>query len=72
MRGYTETQITDFARSAREQNLAAAEGTKQTIGTTEVDGQKYPEGESTTAPTRSTTENSWLSTKRSSRSAPTL
>jgi hypothetical protein len=38
MRGYTEAQITDFARSAREQNLAAADGTKQTIGTTEVDG----------------------------------
>ncbi|MFD3746458.1 haloacid dehalogenase-like hydrolase [Nocardia sp. NPDC058633] len=38
MRGYTEAQVTDFARSARRQNLAAAEGSKQTIGTTEVDG----------------------------------
>ncbi|MEV0434048.1 haloacid dehalogenase-like hydrolase [Nocardia sp. NPDC050413] len=38
MRGYTEAQIIEFARSARQQNLAAAEGTEQVVGTTEVDG----------------------------------
>lgn len=45
MRGYTEAQITDFARAARAQNLAAAEGTEQTIGTTKVDGwvRYYPQ-----------------------------
>ncbi|MEV0686092.1 haloacid dehalogenase-like hydrolase [Nocardia sp. NPDC050378] len=45
MRGYTEAQITDFARAARAQNLAAPEGTKQTIGTTKVDGwvRYYPQ-----------------------------
>ncbi|MEV0076143.1 haloacid dehalogenase-like hydrolase [Nocardia neocaledoniensis] len=45
MRGHTEARITEFARAARAQNLAAAEGTKQTIGTTKVDGwvRYYPQ-----------------------------
>lgn len=36
--GYTPAEITEFASQARTQNIEAAEGTKQTIGTTEVTG----------------------------------
>lgn len=36
--GWAPEEIVDFADQARAQNLAAAEGTKQTIGTTEVTG----------------------------------
>lgn len=36
--GYTDDEIVEFASKSREENLAAAEGTKQTVGTTEVTG----------------------------------
>ena len=38
MAGHTEDEITEYARAARAENLAAAEGSDQTVGTTEVDG----------------------------------
>lgn len=36
--GYTDDAIVEFASKSREEHLAAAEGTKQTVGTTEVTG----------------------------------
>lgn len=36
--GYTDDEIVEFASKSREENLAAKEGTKQTVGTTEVTG----------------------------------
>ncbi|MFF0636537.1 haloacid dehalogenase-like hydrolase [Nocardia sp. NPDC004151] len=36
--GHTPAELTDYATQARAQNLAAPEGTEQTIGTTKVDG----------------------------------
>ncbi|MGW2661184.1 HAD family hydrolase [Nocardia tengchongensis] len=43
--GHTPTELTDYATQARAQNLAAPEGTEQTIGTTKVDGwvRYYPQ-----------------------------
>lgn len=38
MAGYTEAEIEDFARTARTEALAAPEGAKQRVGTTEVAG----------------------------------
>ena len=36
--GYTDDEVEAFAATSREENLAAPEGTKQTVGTTEVTG----------------------------------
>lgn len=36
--GYTDAEVMEFARQARDQNLAAAEGTEQRVGTEDVTG----------------------------------
>ncbi|WP_336250341.1 haloacid dehalogenase-like hydrolase [Stomatohabitans albus] len=38
LHGYTDAEVQDFARQAREENLAAPEGHKQRIGTQDVTG----------------------------------
>ncbi|MFG1785413.1 haloacid dehalogenase-like hydrolase [Rhodococcus oryzae] len=45
MGGHTVDEVTEYARAARTENLAAPEGAEQTVGTTEVDGyvRYYPQ-----------------------------
>jgi hypothetical protein len=43
--GHTEAEITEYAAAAKKQNLSAAEGTEDTVGTKKVDGyiRVYPQ-----------------------------
>lgn len=45
MGGHSVDEVTEFARAARAENLAAPEGAEQTVGTTQVDGyvRYYPQ-----------------------------
>ncbi|MFC7449089.1 haloacid dehalogenase-like hydrolase [Rhodococcus daqingensis] len=45
MGGHSVDEVTEYARAARAENLAAPEGAAQTVGTTEVDGyvRYYPQ-----------------------------